>query len=85
MPVLMFPLGGDSPEGFGPMIQREETVMVWDRPWTITIYRKSKNVWVVVGEYMGTRIEVKDSTPSTAAKRWKEAALYRDNIDTAPR
>ena len=60
------------------MIQREETVMVWDRPWTITIHRKSKNVWVAVGEYMGTRIEVKEApSSSTAAKRWKEAALYK--------
>ena len=67
------------------MIQREETVMVWDRPWTITIHRKSKNVWVVVGEYMGTGSKVKTQFRQPPLNAGRKLALYRDNIDTAPR
>jgi hypothetical protein len=29
------------------------TVIVWDRPYEITVYRKSKALCVAVGEYMG--------------------------------
>jgi hypothetical protein len=39
-------------------VEREMTVKVWDKPHIITVYQKSKTVWIAVGEYMGRRIEV---------------------------
>ena len=55
------------------------TVMVWDKPYEITVYRKSKTVWIAVGEYMGERIETKASSQRSAAAHWREAARYKGN------
>jgi hypothetical protein len=60
-------------------VEREMTVKVWDKPHIITVYQKSKTVWIAVGEYMGRRIEVKGSSASSAAKWWAEAARYHGN------
>jgi hypothetical protein len=57
--------------------ERERTVVVWNEPCSVSVYRKSKTVWVAVGEYMGERIEVKDRSEGTALLRWKEAARYK--------
>jgi len=57
----------------------EQTVNVWDKPHKITVYRKSKSVWIAVGEYMGERFEVKGRTESQAASAWREAARYKGN------
>lgn len=57
----------------------KRTVQVWDKPYEITVYQKSKSVWIAVGEYMGERIETKDRSDSTAVKRWLEAAHYKGN------
>ena len=57
----------------------KQTVNVWDKPHEITVYQKSKSVWIAVGEYMGERLEVKGRTASQAANDWKEAARYRGN------
>jgi len=62
----------------------KQTVRVWDQPQEITVYQKSKSVWVAVGEYMGERVETKGSSASAAAKHWQDAAQYRGNIGMPP-
>lgn len=57
----------------------EHRVNVWDKPHEITVYQKSKSVWIAVGEYMGKRVEVKGRTQSQAISAWREAARYRGN------
>jgi hypothetical protein len=57
----------------------KRAVQVWDKPYEITVYQKTKSVWIAVGEYMGERIERKDRSDSTAVKRWQEAAHYKGN------
>ena len=60
-------------------MERELTVQVWGQPYTITVYQKSKSVWVAVGVYMEKRVETKGATEGAAVKRWREAATYRGN------
>lgn len=55
------------------------TVMVWGKPHTITVYRKSKSIWIAVGNYMGDHLEAQGRSEPTAAKRWREAARYKSN------
>lgn len=57
----------------------KEMVMVWGKAYEITVYQKSKTVWIAVGEYMGDRIETKGSSPTSAAEHWREAARYKGN------
>jgi hypothetical protein len=57
----------------------KQTVRVWDLPVEITVYQKSKSVWIAVGDYMGERLEVKSSSVSSAAKLWQDAAKYKGN------
>jgi hypothetical protein len=54
-------------------------VKVWDKSCEITVYQKSKTVWIAVGDYMGAQIETKGSSQSSAAAHWKDAARYRGN------
>jgi hypothetical protein len=54
-------------------------VRVWDKPCEITVYQKSKTVWIAVGEYMGKTIETEGSSQRAAAMHWKEAARYAGN------
>jgi hypothetical protein len=53
------------------------TVKVWDKDYEITVYKKSKSVWIAVGDYMGESIESKGSSESSAAAHWREAARYK--------
>jgi hypothetical protein len=48
-------------------------------PYEITVYQKSKVVWIAVGEYMGERLETKGNSEGTALERWREAARYKGN------
>jgi hypothetical protein len=57
----------------------KQTVNMWDNPHEITVYQKSKSVWIAVGEYMGDRLEAKGQTLSQAANHWRETARYRGN------
>ena len=57
----------------------KQRVTVWGEAITIDVEQRSKSVWIASGEYMGQRIDTKDRTASTAAKRWREAATYRGN------
>lgn len=57
-------------------------VRVWEgdaEPTEITLVKKSKTVWVAVGEYMGKRIDVQGRTANNAASLWRDAAHYRSN------
>lgn len=58
-------------------MSREHTVKVWDKPHVVAVSRKSKTVWIAVGEYMGATVEVKGTSENAALKRWREAATYR--------
>ena len=55
-------------------------VMVWDKPYDVEVYQKSKTVWIAVGEYMGKHLDTKGSTEGAALRRWVEAARYRGNL-----
>jgi hypothetical protein len=57
----------------------KHVVMVWNEPYEISIFQKSKSVWIAVGEYMGKQIELQGRSASTAAAHWREAARYRGN------
>jgi hypothetical protein len=59
--------------------EREFTVSVWGRPQIISVYQKSKSVWIARGDYMGQSLEVKDRTESSAISAWRKAATYRGN------
>ena len=54
-------------------------VLVAGRPHEISVYRKSKSVWIAVGDYMGVTITVQDRSEDAALKRWREAAEHQGN------
>ena len=56
----------------------KRTVHVWAIPHVISVYQKSKTVWVAIGDYMGERIEIEGSSANVTAK-WVEAARLRDS------
>jgi hypothetical protein len=58
-------------------MEREHKVEVWGQPQLVTVYQKSKSVWVAIGQYMGERIEVKGRSETQAIGQWREAARYR--------
>jgi hypothetical protein len=58
-------------------VKRKETVIVRDKRWPITVYQDSEGIWIAAGEFMGMPLKVQDSSASTAAKHWREAALRR--------
>jgi hypothetical protein len=70
LPLETFMIGEDT---------YERTVQVWDHPHVISVYQKSKSVWIAVGDYMGQRVETKGSSLTSAAKHWTDAARYRGN------
>jgi hypothetical protein len=47
-------------------MEREHTVQIWGQPHQVTVYSKSREVWVAVGNYLGERIESKGRTESGA-------------------
>ena len=59
--------------------ERQRRVRVWDRPYTVTVYQKSKSVWIAVGSYMNKSIEIQDRSESAAIKQWTQAATDRSN------
>lgn len=58
----------------------EQKVMVWGKPYTVSLYQKSKSVWTATGDYNGERITVTSRSPGSATKLWRDAARYRGNI-----
>jgi hypothetical protein len=61
------------------MSEREHTVLAWSTPCKVTVYQKSKAVWVADGDYMGESISVQDRSAGSALKRWRETATYKGN------
>lgn len=57
----------------------KEIVMVWGKQYEISVYKRSKTVWIAVGEYMRERIETKGASPNAAAAHWRDAAQYKGN------
>lgn len=56
-----------------------QRVVVWGKPYEISVYQRSKSVWIATGDYMGQTLEVKGASETTAARRWQEAATYKGN------
>ncbi len=59
----------------GPVYERN--VAVWGRLQKISVYQKSKTVWVAAGKYMGEDHQSEGPTANTAAKRWQQWATYK--------
>jgi len=60
----------------------KQRVRVWETDPDLTeieVYQKSKVVWIAVGRYLGKRYEVKDRSPTAAAKLWAATAKYHSN------
>jgi hypothetical protein len=57
----------------------ERQVTVWDEKCDVSAYKTSKTVWIAVGDYMGKRIETKNSSANSAIKLWIDAAKYKGN------
>lgn len=61
------------------MLREDQTVLVWGKEYEITVYQKSKSVWIATGSYEGHHIETKSSSPGSARKLWADAAKYKGN------
>jgi hypothetical protein len=57
----------------------ERTVSISDKPNTVSVYRKSKTVWIARGDYVGKHIQARDQSESAALTRWRNAAEYKGN------
>jgi hypothetical protein len=57
----------------------EHTVMVWGHRQTVRVSKKSKTVWVAVGDYHGETIRVEDRSEKSALGLWRKTAEYRGN------
>ena len=58
-------------------MEREHKVDVWGQPQQVSVYQKSKSVWIAVGHYLGELVEVKGRSESQALMLWRETARYR--------
>ena len=61
----------------GLMRRSDEELCNWAGARGITIYQRSKTVWIAAGKYRGREYEVKGRTPALALALWMEAAQYR--------
>jgi hypothetical protein len=59
--------------------ERPVKVQVWGRSCVISVYQRSKSVWIASGDYLGQPIEVKGASASAAVNHWIETARYRGN------
>lgn len=57
----------------------ERQVKVWNQTVEVSVYQKSKSVWVAVGTYLDQHIKVKNSSMSSALALWRKTAEYRGN------
>jgi len=60
-------------------MRTQHTAIVWGKPQAVSVDRKSKSVWVAVGDYSDECITVQDRSEGAALKRWREAATYKGN------
>lgn len=61
------------------VMEREHTVQVWNQPQKVTVYQRSKTVWIAVGVYLGETLGVKSRTERQALGSWREAARCKGN------
>jgi hypothetical protein len=57
----------------------EHIIRVWDKPYPVSTYQRSKSVWVASGEFMDESHSSEDRTEGTSIKRWREWARYKGN------
>jgi hypothetical protein len=58
---------------------RDHKVTVWSQSHTVTVYQKSKSVWIAVGTYMDEMKEIQGRRAATALSAWKNWATYKGN------
>lgn len=51
-----------------------QDVVVWGERIELTVSQRSASVWVASGSYMGVPHQATDSSPRSAAARWREWA-----------
>lgn len=59
--------------------EREVSVLVWGEAVKVSVYQKSKSVWVASGDYMGESITVQNGSSRSAVTLWRSTAEYRGN------
>ena len=57
----------------------ERTVKVHSDTVEISVYQKSKSVWIATGTYLGQHYQVTGRSEVQAASAWAEAARYHNN------
>lgn len=60
-------------------MSQKVTVMVWEKPYEISVHQKSKSVWIARGDYEGRSIEVKNGSSTSAASLWANTAKFWGN------
>jgi hypothetical protein len=53
------------------------SVSIGSKTYEVTVYQRSKSVWIATGDFMGETLKVKDRSQTTALSAWREAARYR--------
>jgi hypothetical protein len=59
---------------YGPEYERR--VLVSGKTCAITVYQKSKSVWIAIGTHNGERRETKGASLTGAARDWVRAVEY---------
>lgn len=72
--VAPYPLRG--PQGLEPMYRNDTELFARANERGITIYQRSKTVWIAAGSYRDREYAVKGRTPALALALWKEATRY---------
>jgi hypothetical protein len=55
------------------------TVKVWGEDCDLSIYQKSKSVWIATGTYNGKSHQYQGRTETQAASAWQDAVRYHNN------
>ena len=67
----------EAPNWAGAIMYRKgEDLCDWASAQGITIYQRSKTVWIAAGSYRGRDFEVKGRSPAIALAVWMAAARY---------
>jgi hypothetical protein len=61
----------------GARLMAQMTVKVYGEDCSITVYQKSKTVWVATGVFMGSSLLVKGSSENVATRKWVHTAEIR--------
>jgi hypothetical protein len=60
--------------------EREHRVEVWGGLFPVTVYQKSKTVWVAVGQCAARGSSRKGPSEGSTLKRWKERAIFHRKL-----